>query len=162
GVATPIHSDTNSPGWPYDTLVGADGVVASAVLKYNAELFARVPTLRVVSRTGIGVDNINIPDATAHNVAVCNLPNGPTVSTAEHAVALRLSVTKHIKQVENALRKGGKQDYFGNSRSMELDGRVLGLVGLGRIGARVATMANAIGMKVIAYDPYISAERAAN
>ena len=160
GIATPIHSNVDSPGWPYDTLVGADGVVASAVLKYNAELFAKVPTLRVVSRTGIGVDNIAIPEATAHGVAICNLPEGPTVSTAEHAVALILGVTKHIKKVENALRKGGKQDYFGASRSMELDGRVLGLVGLGRIGARVAKIANAIGMKVIAHDPFVSAERA--
>jgi D-3-phosphoglycerate dehydrogenase len=149
------------PAKPLDTLVGANAVVASALVRYNGELLDQLPTLRVIARTGIGVDNIVIADATARGVAVCNVPDGPTISTSELTLALILATTKQIKRVERDLRLGGEQDHFGQYRGIELYNSRLGLIGLGRIGSRVAKFAQAIGMIVSAYDPLVSPERAA-
>jgi D-3-phosphoglycerate dehydrogenase len=143
-----------------DGLPGAQAIIAGARVRYDAALMDQAPGLVVISRTGIGVDNIAIAEATARGIAVCNLPDGPTVSTAEHAIALILAITKHLKQIERALGEGGRQDFVPIYRGIELDKSQLGLVGLGRIGGRVAKIARGIGMTVVAYDPYISADQA--
>ncbi len=151
----------STDGTPLGGLPGAQAIVAGARLKYDAALMDQVPSLVVISRTGIGVDNITLSEATARGIAICNLPDGPSVSTAEHTIALILAVTKQLKQIERALCEGARQDYVTGYRGIELDNARLGLVGLGRIGGRVARIACAIGMIVAAYDPYISTERAA-
>jgi D-3-phosphoglycerate dehydrogenase len=165
-VYMPLLAGNSEPAWstdgtPFDALPGAHAIVAGARIRYDAALLDQVPTLRVISRTGIGVDNIALPEATARGIAVCNLPDGPTVSTAEHTIALILAVTKHLKEVERALNAGTGQDFVPSYRGIELDHSRLGLVGLGRIGSRVATIARAMGMIVSAHDPYIRTERAA-
>src|SRR5437867_9733203 len=150
-----------SPDAPLSALPGAHAIIASSRIRYDGALMDRVPTLRVISRTGIGVDNISIPDATARGIAVCNVPDGPTISTAEHAIALMLAAAKQLKQSEIALRRGENRELFNDYQGREVFGLRLAVIGLGRIGSRVAQIASALGMQVIGYDPYLSAERAA-
>ena len=138
---------------PLDTIAGADGVIASSVLRYEAAIFDRAPRLKVIARTGIGTELIDIPEATRRGIAVCNAPDGPTISTAEHTIALMLAVAKRLKAAEGRLRRG-EGNYFVAHDGLELDGRTLGLVGFGRIGRRVAVLGTALGMEVLAHDPY--------
>ena len=141
------------------TIVGTDdgalvGVAATCVgigHHWDAERFARFPDLRVVSRMGIGYDNVDVAAATAAGVVVCNGPASPTVSTAEHAMALMLAVTKELPTLAARARTGVTG--ISSPSSLELDGATLGLVGVGRIGCRVAVAASALGMRVIAHDP---------
>jgi D-3-phosphoglycerate dehydrogenase / 2-oxoglutarate reductase len=137
-----------------DGIAKAQAVVASARVRYDAELMDRAPGLRVISRTGIGVDNIELDQATMRGIAVCNVPGGPTVSTAEHTVTLLMAAAKQIPAAAQALREG-RGDFFNDYQGLELDGLTLGLVGLGQIGRRVALICSSIGMSVIAFDPYV-------
>lgn len=134
-----------------DGLDRAIGVLAGAERAWNAATFAATPAVRVVSRVGVGYDNVNIDDAVAAGVIVCNTPHAPTVSTAEHTVALMLAVTKCLTRHQQRARRGLPGERVG--LALELDGRTLGLVGLGRIASRVAVVGIALGMRVVASDP---------
>lgn len=134
-----------------DGLDRADAIIAGAVRRWDAAAFALAPRLQVISRVGVGYDNVVVADAHAADVVVCNAPFAPMVSTAEHTVALMLAVTKHLPHQTERSRQGLKGEPVG--RALELDGRVLGLVGIGRIASRVAVAAQAVGMRVIACDP---------
>ncbi|MCC7447889.1 MAG: hydroxyacid dehydrogenase [Anaerolineae bacterium] len=160
-VAEAIQPASGSVKNSLETLPGCHAVIATSRLQYDGVLMDRVPTLRVIARPGIGVDNISIPDATERGIVVCNTPDGPTISTAEHAVTLMLAVIKQIKRFDRELQRGAKADYFNEYNSPEVRGLQLGLVGLGRIGRYVAGVAQALGMKVIAYDPFITHRQAA-
>jgi len=160
GVAEETGGRAKTPTESTSSLPGADGAVVSARIQYNGELFDQVPTLKVISRTGIGYDNINIADATARNIAVCHTPNGPTISTAELTIALLFSVTRQIKQCEADMIEGGNREYMYTYKGWELAGKTLGLVGLGRIGGHVSKIARGIGMKIIVFDPFITPDRA--
>jgi D-3-phosphoglycerate dehydrogenase len=160
GRAEPIGVADPAGGDPLATLAQAEAIVAAARVKYDASLFAKTPLLRAVCRTGIGYDNINVADATKFGIAVCNVPDGPTISTAEHAVCLMLAVAKNLHRSSRVLRDGVRGDYFTMFTGVELDGLTLGLVGLGRIGSRVARAARGLGMRVLAYDPYLNLELA--
>ena len=103
----------------------------------------------------MGVDNIDLAAASARGIVVCNAPEGPTISTAEHALALLLAVAKQLTRSENQLRDAARIDYFNESRAMELFERTLGLVGLGESADISAQMAKGIGMNVMAFDPYV-------
>ena len=140
----------------------AQAILASSVVRYQADLFRRLPNLRMVTRTGIGVDNVNLEDATAHGIVVCNTPDGPTESTAEHTVAMLLNLAKRIKQGNDNLAAGKFGPRTGPLAGMEVQGKTLGLVGLGRIGRRVAQICRkGFDMRVLAYDPYVTSEQAA-
>lgn len=139
----------------------AQAILASSLVRYNQEVFGRLPNLRLVQRTGIGVDNVNLEDATAAGVVVCNTPDGPTESTAEHTVAMLLGLAKRIKQGNDNMAQGKWGPRGGPILGTEVMGKVLGLVGLGRIGRRVAYICrNGFDMTVIACDPYIAASEA--
>lgn len=145
-----------------DKVLPAQAALASSGVRYDAALFRQLPNLRLVQRTGIGVDNVNLEDATAHGIVVCNTPDGPTESTAEHTVAMLLNLAKRIKQGNDNLAAGKFGPRSGPLLGMEVQGKTLGLVGLGRIGRRVAQICrNGLEMRVIAYDPYVTAEQAA-
>jgi D-3-phosphoglycerate dehydrogenase / 2-oxoglutarate reductase len=145
-----------------DKVHSAQAALASSGVRYNADLFRQLPNLLMVQRTGIGVDNVDLEDATAHGVVVCNTPDGPTESTAEHTVAMLLNLAKRIKQGNDNLAAGKFGPRSGPLMGMEVQGRTLGLVGLGRIGRRVAHMCrNGFEMRVLAYDPYVTPEQAA-
>ena len=137
------------------TLGDAPAAVIGVGHYWDADRFAQFPNLQVISRAGIGCDNIDIAAAQAAGVVVCNGPESPTVSTAEHTVALMLSVTKELPGKQQRAR-GGLWG-AGEATSLELDGRTLGLVGLGRIARRVAVVAQALGMNVVACDPFLDA-----
>ena len=151
--------DRLGPGTDLDPYSGSKeslGVVASTLV-YDDEVMDRMPRVEVIARTGIGVDLVDVDAATKRGVVVCNTPDAPTVSTAEHAVALMLSVSKDI--IESARRlRSGESDLYARHQAIELDGKTLGLVGFGRIARRVAIMSAAMGMTVVAYDPYVSSE----
>ena len=132
----------------------AHGAVVG-VRRFDAATMQRSHRLRVIARTGIGVDNIDIEEANRRAIAVCNAPDGPTVSTAEHAVALLLTVAKRIPQSQRLLRDG-EPDLYAGHVGVELCGRTLGLVGFGRIARRVAAAARGLGMAVVAFDPYVT------
>ncbi len=139
------------------SIAGAQAIIASARVRYDAELMDAIPSLQVISRTGIGLDNISIPEASARGVAVCHVPGGPTISTAEHTIALLFAVAKDLPRTTEALR-AGRGDYFNDYAGVELNGLRLGIVGLGQIGRRVAVVARALEMEVAAYDPFVDAE----
>ena len=138
-----------------DGLDRAVAVLAGAVRPWNAAAFALAPRLQVVSRIGVGYDNVDVTDAAAAGIVVCNAPQAPTVSTAEHTIALMMAVVRHLPRQMGRSRAGLPGERIGIG--MELDGRTLGLVGCGRIASRVAVAAQGLGMSVIAVDPGITA-----
>ena len=125
--------------------------VTAAVLNAGAQL-------RVVGRAGVGVDNVDVETATRRGVIVMNAPSGNTISTAEHAFSLLLSVARKIPQADAVIRRGSWDRK--NLEGVELYNKTLGIVGMGRIGSELSRRAIAFGMRVIAYDPYLSATRA--
>ena len=146
----------------FHRLKEADAVMAGG-RTYDAAAMDRAPRLLIIARTGVGYDLVDVPAATARNIAVVNAPDAPTVSTAEQAVTLMMTVARSIKRVTNELDRmlnsGVSKNIWGGYVALEMDRKQLGLVGLGRIGGHVNGIARAIGMKVVAYDPYISDER---
>lgn len=155
----------NDSNDPFSGIETANGVIASAQT-YNAALFERAPRLLVVSRTGIGYETVDTGAATEYGIAVCNTPDGPTISTAEFALALLFATAKNLKRIEaemrHGLQTGTKFFFYRDYKGVELDGKQLGLVGLGRIGSHVARIAMSIGMHVAAYDPYADPQKAAS
>ena len=136
----------------------ADALIVRSATKVTRELLAKAGNISVIGRAGVGVDNIDQEAATEKGAAVLNAPAGNTVSAAELTMALILSVVRHVAAADRSTRAGEwKRAKFGG---VELRGRTLGLVGAGRIGGEVAKRARAFGMKVIAYDPYLTDERA--
>ena len=128
-------------------------MLAGAKRAWNADAFALGPTMKVISRIGIGYDNVDVAAATAAGVIVCNAPDAPSVSTAEHTLMLMLAVVKNLPAQTERARQGLPGATTGTA--LELDGSVLGLVGYGRIARRVGLAAVAMGMSVLAYDPYL-------
>jgi phosphoglycerate dehydrogenase-like enzyme len=149
------------PGTDVDRYAGIEtavGAIAGAA-PYDGSVMDRAPSLRVIARTGIGYDAVDIGAATARGIAVCNTPDGPTISTAEHAITLMLMVAKKAKAAEASLTTGTSAGYYARHEGIELDGKVLGLVGCGRIARRVGAMAEAIGMRITTFDPYCDPTR---
>lgn len=149
-------SQTPEAGAPYQA------ILASSLVQYDSALMATLPNLRMIARTGIGYDNVILADATAHGIVVTNTPDGPTESTAEHTVAMLMALAKRLKQGDANMAAGKWGPRTGSLIGVEVRGRTLGLVGLGRIGKRVAHICGqGLLMKVIAYDPYVSAAQGA-
>jgi D-3-phosphoglycerate dehydrogenase / 2-oxoglutarate reductase len=140
-------------------LAEADAVIVRSATTIDAEALAAAPRLKVVARAGVGLDNVDIPAATARGVMVVNAPQSNIVSAAEHAVGLLLAVARRIPTAHASLTSGEwKRSRF---TGVELTGKTAGLLGLGRIGALVAQRLSAFGMRILAYDPYVSTARAA-
>ncbi len=133
-------------------------IVVRSQTKVTADVLNAGTSLRVVGRAGVGVDNVDVEAATRCGVLVLNAPGGNTVSTAEHAFSLLLSVARKIPQADAAVR--GKNWDRKNFEGVELYNKTLGVIGMGRIGSELSRRAIAFGMRVIAYDPYLSATRA--
>lgn len=147
------------PATAEDPHAGVATAVAAVVgaAPYGSAFMDRAPNLRVIARTGIGYDAIDVDAATSRGIAVCNTPDGPTISTAEHAVTLMLVVAKNVRRSEAALRDGSSGGYYARHNGIELDGKTLGLVGFGRIARHVARIAAGLGMRVTVFDPYLGA-----
>lgn len=160
GLAVTVGAASETPDDPFAAVAEAEAIIAGGRLRYEAALLAQAPRLRVIARTGIGVDNVAVAEATARGIAVCNAPDAPTLATAEHTIGLIFAVAKQLKWCDQALRAGHRTDFFNRYQGFELYQAVLGLVGLGRIGGRVAELAQGLGMRVIGYDPFAPPERA--
>jgi phosphoglycerate dehydrogenase-like enzyme len=141
-----------------DRYSGIETAVAAVVgaTPYDDAVMARAADLVVIARTGIGYDAIDVDAATRHGILICNAPDGPTISTAEHAITLMLAVAKRLGPAVASLRDGTSAGYYAHHEGIELDGKVLGLVGFGRIARRVARTAEALGMAVVVVDPYVA------
>ena len=140
----------------------ADAIIVEGATFVTGEVMDRIgPCLRIIARPGIGVDRIDLAEATRRGILVVNAPDGPTESTAEHAIALLLNLCKQVMVNDRILRSGQPFPPLRQvTPGFEVAGAVLGLVGLGRIGSRVAAIARVLGMKVLAYDPFVAPERA--
>ncbi len=150
------------PAAPWSNALPAQALFAHSVTPYDAAVFEQLPNLRILQRTGIGVDNVNLEDATRCGVVVCNTPDGPTESTAEHTVAMLLNLAKRVKQGNDALAQGRFGPRGGVLIGVEVRSKTLGLIGLGRIGRRVARICRGgFDMEVLAYDPFVTEEQAA-
>lgn len=140
-----------------ETLAGelpdADALIVRSATKVTADLLDKAPRLRVVGRAGVGVDNIDLDEATKRGVLVMSTPGGSSVSVAEHTFALLLALVRQVPKFDAAMREGRWEK---SSSGAEVRGKTLGLFGLGRIGSEVARRATAFDMRVLAFDPYIS------
>src|ERR1700675_2914819 len=134
-------------------IADADGLVVRSATKVNRELLEKALKLRVIGRAGVGVDNVDMEAATHRGVLVMNTPGGNAVSVAEHTFALLLALARGVPQSNAAIQAGRWEK---TSAGMELRGKTLGLVGLGRMGTEVARRARALEMKVLAFDPYVT------
>ena len=137
---------------------GFDGLAIRSATKVTAKLLEQANGLKVIGRAGIGVDNVDIPAATARGIIVMNTPFGNSITTAEHAITLMLSLARQIPEADASTRAGKweKNKFLG----VEIFSKTLGIIGCGNIGSIVADRAIGLKMKVIAYDPYLSVERA--
>jgi D-3-phosphoglycerate dehydrogenase len=135
-----------------------DGLALRSATKADKDVIAAAKTLKVIGRAGIGVDNVDIPAATAAGIVVMNTPFGNSITTAEHAIAMMFALARQLPQADLSTQAGKweKNRFMG----IELSGKTLGLIGAGNIGSIVADRANGLKMKVVAYDPFLSPERA--
>src|SRR5271154_442736 len=139
-------------------IAGYDGLAVRSATKVTAELIAAADALKVIGRAGIGVDNIDVAAATERGIVVMNTPYGNAITAAEHTIAMMFALARQIPAADRSTQAGKWQ----KSRFMgvELSGKTLGVIGCGNIGAIVADRAQGLKMKVIAYDPYLSEDRA--
>ncbi|ACI94261.1 phosphoglycerate dehydrogenase [Afipia carboxidovorans OM5] len=135
-----------------------DGLAIRSATKATAKILANAKNLKVIGRAGIGVDNVEIPAATARGIIVMNTPFGNSITTAEHAITLMLALARQIPQADASTQAGKweKNRFMG----IEITGKTLGVIGCGNIGAIVADRALGLKMKVVAFDPFLSPERA--
>ena len=141
-----------------EALTQCDGAIVRSGVKITAEALAGNRRLRAIVRAGVGTDNIDKKAATRLGIVVMNTPAGNTLSTAEHTLALMLGLSRNVAPAFQSLREGrwDRKKYMGT----QLAGKTLGIVGLGRIGQAVAVRAQALGMRIVGYDPFLSSERA--
>jgi len=135
-----------------------DALIVRSGTKVTADVIEAGKSLKVIGRAGTGVDNIDLKAATERGILVVNAPTANCRAAAEHAIALMFALARRIPRADASLRKGewDRKRFIG----VQIEGKVLGLVGLGRVGGEVARRAKGLGMTVLAYDPYLSAERA--
>ena len=141
-----------------ELLEDAEALIVRSGTSVDRELMDAAPRLRVIGRAGVGVDNIDLDEATRRGILVANAPDANSISAAEHAFGLMLALARNIASGDASIR-AGRWDRA-SFRGVELAGKTLGLVGLGRIGTLVTARARAFEMRVVAYDPYVSAEAA--
>src|ERR1700727_573501 len=141
-----------------ETIDGFDGLAIRSATKVTAKMLEKAKSLKVIGRAGIGVDNVDIPAAPARGIIVMNTPFGNSITTAEHAITLMLALARQIPEADASTRAGKweKNKFLG----VEIFGKTLGVIGCGNIGSIVADRALGMKMKVIAYDPFLSDERA--
>lgn len=147
-----------TPAQLLETVGGYDAIIVRSATRVTADVLEAAEKLRVIGRAGVGVDNIDIAAATKRGVMVLNAPEGNIVSTAEHTWAMLLAVARLLPQAYCGLVRGRKWERHAFT-GVQLAGKTLGVVGLGRVGSEVAKRAAAFEMKVLAYDPFLSEER---
>ncbi len=141
-----------------DQINGYEGLIVRSATKVTADVLEAGHALKVVGRAGIGVDNVDVPTATEHGVIVMNTPGGNAITTAEHAIGMLFAVARQLPAADSSTKAGKweKSRFMG----VELTGKTLGIIGCGNIGAIVADRAHGLKMRVLAYDPFLSPDRA--
>jgi D-3-phosphoglycerate dehydrogenase / 2-oxoglutarate reductase len=134
-----------------------DAIIVRSATNVTADLIARADNLKVIGRAGVGIDNVDVEAATRRGIVVVNAPDSTVISAAEHTIGLLVALTRNIPQAHAALKQGRweRKAYGG----VELADKTLGVLGFGRIGQQVARRAAGLGMRVVAYDPFVSSER---
>jgi D-3-phosphoglycerate dehydrogenase / 2-oxoglutarate reductase len=137
---------------------GYDAIMIRSETRVTQEIIEAATNLKIIGRAGVGVDNVDVPAATRKGIFVVNSPEGNTIAAAEHALAMMLSLSRYIPEANQSMKAGqwNRKQFVGT----EVYKKTLGVVGLGKIGSHVASVAKAMGMKLLAYDPFISLERA--
>lgn len=135
-----------------------EGVIVRSQTKVSAEVIQAGTKLKIIGRAGVGVDNVDVEAATQRGIVVMNAPDGNTISTAEHSIAMMLSLSRYIPQAHASMKKGewDRKSFTG----VEVKDKTLGIIGMGRIGTEVAKRMQAMGMDILAYDPFLTEERA--
>ncbi|MDD1437381.1 phosphoglycerate dehydrogenase, partial [Dolichospermum sp. ST_sed10] len=135
-----------------------DALMIRSGTRVTQEIIEAGTKLKIIGRAGVGVDNVDVPAATRKGIVVVNSPEGNTIAAAEHALAMMLSLSRHVPDANASVKRGewDRKSFVGS----EVYKKTLGVVGLGKIGSHVASVAKAMGMKLLAYDPFISTERA--
>ncbi|MGZ8692412.1 MAG: hydroxyacid dehydrogenase, partial [Gaiellaceae bacterium] len=140
-----------------ETIGRYDAIIVRSATKVTADLIARADNLKVIGRAGVGIDNVDVEAATRRGIVVANAPESTVISAAEHTIGLLVALTRNIPQAHAALKQGRweRKTYGGG----ELADKTLGVLGFGRIGQQVARRAAGLGMRVVAYDPFVSPDR---
>jgi D-3-phosphoglycerate dehydrogenase len=141
-----------------EAIAGCEGLVVRSETRVTNELLSKALNLRVIGRAGVGIDNIDVAAATTRGIVVMNAPDGNTITTAEHTIALLVGLARSVPQANSSLKAGQwqRKQFLG----VELQGKTLGIIGLGRIGRVVASRARALGMNIVASDPFIAPDQA--
>jgi D-3-phosphoglycerate dehydrogenase len=149
---------TLSPEQLVDIIPDYDAMMIRSGTRVTKEIIEAGKQLKIIGRAGVGVDNVDVPVATRQGIVVVNSPEGNTIAAAEHALAMMLSLSRHIPEANQSVKNGqwDRKRFLG----AEVYKKTIGIVGLGKIGSHVATVARSMGMKLLAYDPFISLERA--
>src|SRR5512140_983934 len=159
----------SQPGWTTTVsspkeyakhLADADALLVRSAVQVNQSVLERAPKLRVIGRAGVGVDNVDLDAATEAGVLVMNTPGGNAISVAEHTLALMLAMARSIPQASASTKSGKweKKKFLGH----ELRGKTIGIMGLGSIGREVAKRARPFEMHIVAFDPYVNSQSAAD
>jgi len=149
--------DVDGNGDLSKTIGDYDAIVIRSATKLTADLIERADRLKVIGRAGVGVDNVDVEAATRRGIVVANAPESTVTSAAEHTVGLLVALARNIPQAHAALKQGRwERSAWGG---VELEGKTLGVLGFGRIGQQVARRALGLGMRVVAYDPFVAKER---
>ncbi len=153
GFEVDVDGDSNLA----ETIGDYDAIVVRSATKVTADLIDRADRLKVIGRAGVGIDNVDVGAATRRGIVVANAPESTVVSAAEHTIGLLVALTRNIPQAHAALKQGRweRKTYGG----VELADKTLGVLGFGRIGQQVARRAAGLGMRVVAYDPFVAPER---
>lgn len=146
------------PGELLKVIGDYEGLIVRSKTKVTADIIDVAKKLKVIARAGTGIDNIDVESATRKGIVVMNVPGGNTISAAENTIALLFSMSRNIPQANTSMKNGKweKKKFTG----IEIHGKILGIIGLGRIGTEVAKMAQGLGMRTIGYDPFVSPELA--
>jgi len=157
-VATVDVKTSLSPEELIRVLPEYDAIMIRSGTKLTKEAIEAGKNLKIIGRAGVGVDNVDVATATRHGIVVVNSPEGNTIAAAEHTLAMMMSLSRFIPAANSSL-KGGNWDRK-SFTGVEVYKKTLGILGLGKIGSHVATVAKALGMRLLAYDPFLTAERA--
>ncbi|MEM0970810.1 MAG: phosphoglycerate dehydrogenase, partial [Verrucomicrobiota bacterium] len=149
-----------SPDQLLDVVAAYEGIVVRSQTKITPSVLEKARSLKVVGRAGVGVDNVDLPAASQRGVIVMNTPGGNTISTAEHAFTLMMSLARHIPHGHNGVVSGDFKAARKRYQGVELRGKTLAVLGMGRIGGEFAKRAQAFQMKVVAYDPFLAEAKA--
>lgn len=132
----------------------ATGIILRATTQITAEIISNAPKLKIISRTGVGVDNVDVTAASEKGILVCNFPGMNNITVAEHTIAMIMALSKQVIHMHKSVIAGNWSERF-SEQQMEVGGKILGIIGMGQIGYLVAKMCHfGLGMKILAYDPY--------